>query len=97
MYFVLVVIKLIRNTHRHPVNQVLHFVGAPFYVLGLALIIGYFAAIETNLFAGVTMWLAGVALFLSGHKIEGNMGSMTPLLLFRLLSKIARNSVEQRV
>ena len=60
MYFVLLraVVKMVKNTHRHP-------------------------------FAGLAMWLSAIAMFVAGHKIEGNVVSMTPVLLFRLFSRKA--------
>jgi hypothetical protein len=99
------ILKIIKNTHRHPANQALHFIGAPFYVAGLIVMLGHFAGIQqlllqttTDLVAGTAMWLAAIAMFVLGHKIEGNVGSMTPVLLFRLLSrKVTRYSVAQRV
>jgi hypothetical protein len=95
--FVHVFVRIIKNTHRHPANQALHLVGAPFYVIGLAMTCGYFAGIQNDLVMGIAMWLAAVALFVSGHRIENNMGSMTPVLFFRLVSKIAHNFVAQQV
>jgi hypothetical protein len=99
------ILKIIKNTHRHPTNRALHSIGAPFYAVGLVVMLGYFAGIQQNqhqtmtvLVAGSSMWLAAIAVFVLGHKIEGNIGSMTPVLLFRLLSrKIARYPVAQRV
>lgn len=97
MYCVRAIIKMIKNTHRHPANQALHCVGAPFYVIGAAMTLGHFAGMHTDLVAGIAMWIAAIAMFVSGHKIEGSTGSMTPVLLFRLLSKVARDFVAQRV
>jgi hypothetical protein len=97
MYCVSAIIKMVKNTHRHPANQALHCIGAPFYAAGLAMALGYFAGIQTDLAGGIAMWLAGVAMFVAGHRIEGNVGSTTPVLLFRLLSKVAHNFVAQRV
>ncbi len=97
------VLKLIKNTHRHPANQALHSIGAPFYVAGLVVVLGHFAGIlqlqtTTGPLIGTAMWLAAIGMFVLGHKIEGNIGSMTPVLLFRMLSrKVARYSVAQRV
>lgn len=92
------IIKMIKNTHRHPANKALHCVGLPFYAIGLAMTLGHFAGLQTNLPAGAAMWLAAVAMFVSGHRIEGNVGSMTPVLVFRLVSrKAARYLVPQRV
>jgi hypothetical protein len=108
--FVHTILKIIKTTHRHPVNQALHSIGAPFYILGLFIMLGHFAGIEqeqttttitTDFAAGATMWLAAIAMFVLGHKIEGNLGSMTPVLLFRLLlslrRKVARYPVMQRI
>jgi uncharacterized membrane protein YGL010W len=91
------VIRMIKNTHRHPANRALHCIGAPFYVIGAAMTLGHFVGMQTDLTAGVAMWIAAIAMFVSGHKIESNIGSMTPVLLFRLLSKVAHNFVAQRV
>ncbi len=91
------VTKMIKNTHRHPVNRVLHCIGAPFYVIGLATALGYFAGMQTELAPGIAMWIGAIALFVVGHVIEGNIRSTTPVLLVRLLSKVAHNFVAQRV
>ena len=79
------ILKIIKNTHRHPVNQALHSIGAPFYGIGLAMILGHLAGIQTNLAAAGTMLLAAIAMFVLGHKIEGNLRMMAPVLLFRFL------------
>ncbi len=85
------ILKIIKNTHRHPINQALHSVGAPFYGLGLVMSIGYFGGMQTNLAAGSAMLLTAVAMFVLGHKIEGNIRSMAPVLLFRFLyAKVSR-------
>ena len=79
------ILKIIKNTHRHPVNQALHSIGAPFYGVGLAMILGHLAGIQTNLTAAGAMLLAAIAMFVLGHKIEGNLRSMAPVLLFQFL------------
>jgi hypothetical protein len=79
------VLKIIRNTHKHPVNQALHCIGAPFYGLGLAMLIVHLGGMQTNIAVGSMMLLAAVAMFVLGHKIEGNIRSMVPVLLFRFL------------
>jgi len=102
------ILKIIKNTHRHPANQALHLIGAPFYAMGLVVILGHFidlmnqqsTTITTplNLIAGPAMLFTAIAMFVSGHLIEGNLGSITPVLIFRLLSrKVARNPVAQRI
>jgi predicted membrane channel-forming protein YqfA (hemolysin III family) len=97
MYCVRGIVKMIRNTHRHPANQALHCIGAPFYAIGAAMTLGHFAGMNTDPVAGMAMWIAAVAMFVSGHRIEGNAGSMTPVLLFRLFSKVARDFVAQQI
>lgn len=97
VYHMRAIVKMVRNTHINPTNQALHLVGAPFYVTGLALIFGHFVGLHTHLAAGIAMWLAALAMFVSGHMIEGNIGTVTPVLLFRLVSKIAHNFVVQRL
>ena len=79
------VLKIIKNTHRNPVNQALHSIGAPFYGIGLAIVLGHLAGMQTNLAAGGAMLLIAMTMFVLGHKIEGNLRSMVPVLLFRFL------------
>jgi hypothetical protein len=80
-----IIVKILKNTHRHPVNQALHSVGTPFYAVGLAMTLGDLLGMQTNLYAGCAMLLSAIAMFVVGHKIEGNIRSMAPLLLFRFL------------
>jgi hypothetical protein len=88
----------------------LHSIGAPFYGVGLAMTLGYLAGMQTNLAVGGAMLLAAIAMFVLGHKIEGNLRMMAPVLLFRFLvvlllsrrrrrrrGKIARYSFAKRV
>ncbi len=99
------ILKIIKNTHRHPINQALHSIGAPFYGVGLAMTLGHVAGMQTNLAAGGAMLLAAIAMFVLGHKIEGNLKSMAPVLLFRLIlvlfflsrRKVARYPFAKRV
>jgi hypothetical protein len=102
------ILKIIKNTHRHPANQALHSIGAPFYAVGLAMVIGHLAGMQTNLAAGGAMLLTAMTMFVLGHKIEGNLRMMAPVLLFRYLlvllllrrrrrSKIARYPFAKRV
>ncbi|HEY1248591.1 MAG TPA: hypothetical protein VGE97_06370 [Nitrososphaera sp.] len=91
------ILKIIKNTHRHPANQALHLIGAPFYAAGLVVIFGHFIDLMNqqatatttplNLIAGPAMLFTAIAMFVSGHLIEGNLGSITPVLIFRLLSR----------
>ena len=79
------ILKIIKNTHRHPVNQALHSIGAPFYGIGIAMIVGHLAGMQTDLYVGSAMFFAAMALFVLGHKIEGNVRSVAPVLLFRFI------------
>lgn len=79
------ILQIIKSTHRHPVNQALHSVGAPFYGLGLGMIFGHLVGMQSNPVVGITMFLGAVAMFVVGHKIEGNLNSMAPVLLGRLI------------
>jgi hypothetical protein len=40
---------------------------------------------QTNLAAGGAMLLTAIAMFVLGHKIEGNLSSMAPILVSRLI------------
>lgn len=92
------IVRAIKNTHSHPVNRALHCIGAPFYAIGAVMTIGHFAGTQTDLALGVWMWLEAIAMFVTGHKIENNIRSMTPVVLFRLvLRKAARYFVAPRV
>src|SRR5574338_1535636 len=89
--FVSAVLALIRNTHRHPANRALHIAGAPLYAAGIA------EAVSDPL-PGIVLWLAGVAMFCVGHLIEGNLGTITPVLVARLaLLKLRPYLVVHRV
>lgn len=79
------ILQIIKSTHRHPINQALHSVGAPFYGIGLALIFGHLMGMQTNPLVGSLMFLGAVGMFVAGHRIEGNLNSMAPVLLSRLI------------
>jgi len=78
-------VKAIKSTHRHPTNRVLHLIGLPIYVTGITLVAGYFLNLNTNPITGLTLWLIAVSLFLTGHKIEGNLRAMTLIIVFEYL------------
>jgi hypothetical protein len=82
------IIKVIRNTHRHPINLILHGFGAIFYIAGLYMITYHFIIDTTmNLPAGIFLWVSAIAIFITGHKIEGNISAMTPVVIIRLISR----------
>jgi hypothetical protein len=82
---------VVRNTHRNPTNIGLHIVGLPLYAIGIALIFGPVAGYPANQALGALLWVAAVAMFTAGHMIEGNVRSITPLLLYRLISSKLRS------
>jgi hypothetical protein len=90
------ILKIIKNTHRHPINQALHSIGAPFYAIGLAMILGHLAGMQTNLAVGAAMLFAAISMFVLGHTIEGNLRSMAPVLLFRFLLAVLLLSRRRR-
>jgi hypothetical protein len=59
--------------------------------------LGYFAGTQIDLAVGAAMWAVAVVMFVSGHRIEGNIRYMTPVLLFRLLSKVVHDFVAHQV
>lgn len=67
------------------------------------MLIVHLGGMQTNVAVGGAMLLAAVAMFVLGHKIEGNIRSMAPVLLFRFLyavvsrRRVARYSLAKRV
>jgi hypothetical protein len=45
-------IKAIRNTHRSSTNMMLHFIGAPLYIIGILLIIAFLFGMNTKSYVG---------------------------------------------
>ncbi len=82
-------IKAIKSTHRHPINRILHGVGVPIYITGIALILGRLSGLNTD-FIGAIMWSIAIGLFLLGHKIEGNLGAITPIVFFKYILRSTR-------
>jgi len=78
-------VKAIKSTHRDPANRILHLIGLPIYVIGIILVIGYFLGLHTQPVAGITLWSVAICLFMTGHKIEGNLRAMTLIVLFKYL------------
>jgi uncharacterized membrane protein YGL010W len=77
------VIKAIKSTHRNPINRILHCIGAPFYITGIAFILESLFGSHANVMKGVVLSLMAIGLFLLGHKIEGNIRAMTLIILFK--------------
>ena len=92
-------IKAIKSSHRHPINRILHCIGSPIYVTGIALILGDLFGLHTNSINGVILWCMAIGLFLLGHRIEGNLRAMTLIVIFEyvLRSSILTTVVHRNV
>ena len=84
-------LKAIKNTHRHPVNIILHCIGLPLYIIGIYFIIIYFMNQNVSILQGITLWLCSIGLFILGHKIEGNLRTITIVILYKYLRSILQN------
>jgi uncharacterized membrane protein YGL010W len=78
-------LKAIRNTHRHPINRILHYIGLPLYIVGISMIASYVIGQNTNPISGLVLLIIAISLFLIGHKVEGNLRAMTLIILFKYL------------
>jgi mannose/fructose/N-acetylgalactosamine-specific phosphotransferase system component IIC len=90
-------VKIIQSTHRHPVNKMLHVAGLLLYVSGFYVLISHMATQhDLHLVSLLAIWLTAIDLFIVGHVIEGNVGAMTLVILFKnirfkLLTKSRRS------
>ena len=91
--------KAIKSTHRHPVNRILHCIGAPIYIIGIALIVNSLVSgiKSSDLEYGVTMCCTAVALFLIGHRTEGNLRAMTLILLYKFIASSLKRTMSARL
>jgi uncharacterized membrane protein YGL010W len=87
--------KAINSTHRHPSNRILHCIGGPIYVAGIALILDnlLFGIRYPITIYAIIMCSTAISFFLIGHKIEGNLRAMTILLLFRYLIRSGKSAL----
>ncbi len=83
-------IKAIKSTHRHPINRILHGIGAPIYTTGIALILGKLYGLNTNPIEGAIIWSIAIGLFLVGYKIEGNLRAITLVVFFKYILRSTR-------
>lgn len=78
--------KAVKNTHRHPLNKLLHAIGLPMYILAIYIVISYLAGQhDQNPIFALALWLTAISLFILGHKIEGNVRTMTIIVLFKYI------------
>jgi hypothetical protein len=82
--------KAIKSSHRHPINRILHCIGCPIYVTGIALILGDFFGLHTNPVNSIILWFIAIGLFLLGHTIEGNLRAMTLIVIFKYVLRSSR-------
>ena len=87
--------KAVKSTHRHPINIILHCVGAPIYITGIALIIDnlLFSVKYLDLVYAIIMFCTAVGLFLLGHRVEGNLKAMTLIILLKYLVRSRKSTV----
>ena len=83
-------LKAFKSTHRNPINRGLHLVGLSLYIIGLTSIATYFFNNGPNNFSyatnGLILFPVALGLFLTGHKIEGNMRALTLIIVMKYLS-----------
>ena len=82
-------LKAIKNTHRNPINIILHAAGLVLYCVGLFLIADDLIGEGQKMILGIYSFIAAIGLFLIGHKIEGNIRAITIIILLKYIkSKI---------
>ena len=84
-------LKAIKNTHRNPINIILHCIGLLLYVIGIYFIIFYFMDQNKSLLYGIILWVSAISLFICGHMIEGNLRAMTLVVMYKYLRSFFRN------
>jgi hypothetical protein len=87
-------LKAIKNTHRHRDNKILHVVGLLLYGMAILLISTWVINKNVNPYTGLLLFMAAIALFLLGHKIEGNIRATTWVIIFKYLKELVRNRME---
>ena len=87
-------LKAIKSTHRSPISRVLHLVGISLYIVGFILIGDYYVdntvSSSSSLFHPaplypIILFPIAIGLFLTGHKIEGNLRAMTLIIILKYL------------
>ena len=84
--------KAIKNTHRNAISRVLHLIGLSLYAIGFILLAGYYLGnldISSPII-GIILFPIAIGLFLTGHKIEGNLRAMTLIILLKYLKSKLR-------
>jgi chromate transport protein ChrA len=89
-------LKAIKSTHRHPINRVLHVLGLTIYAVIIGVVFGFLDNVERNPIDILALFMLAVALFLLGHKIEGNLKAMTWVILFKYLKAVMTKEKKKR-
>jgi hypothetical protein len=90
--------KTLASTHRHPANIAFHAAGLPLYIYGIAMILGHFMDAGTDSLFGILLWGLAISMFVAGHAIEGNVKSVTPVLIARLVCRsLHRHFAKKRI
>ena len=84
--------KAIKSTHRNAISRVLHLIGLSLYAIGFTLLAGYYLGSLDILspIIGIILFPIAIGLFLTGHKIEGNLRAMTLIILLKYLKSKLR-------
>lgn len=79
-------VKIIKSTHRHPINRMLHVAGLLLYAYGFYILITPVTGEhDFRLISSLAMWFTAIDLFIVGHVIEGNVGAMTLTIFFKYI------------
>lgn len=81
-------VKAIKNTHRHPINIILHCIGLPLYIIGIYIIIFYFIDQNKPILHGIILYMSAISLIIFGHIIEGNLRAMTLVIIYKYLRSL---------
>jgi hypothetical protein len=92
-------VKVIKSTHRHPMNKLLHLIGLGLYAFALFTLIFYLLGNQNqNLMLSVALWLTAINLFIAGHTIENNLRAMTAIILSKYIrSRIYKNEFNREI
>ena len=55
------------------------------YIAGIAMIASYVIGQNMNPISGLVFVIIAISLFLTGHKVEGNLRAMTLIILYKYL------------
>ena len=87
-------LKDIKNTHKHRASKILHTIELLLYAIAILMILGYSINIKTNPYNSLILFTVAIALFLLGHKIEGNIRATTWVILLKYLKTSIKDKKE---